>query len=86
MVAKKHIGSAVVVTLGTVGAMFQFFPDAVLGAWHMMPDDLKASLPPIAVKWISYALFFLSVVGRLWPRKVQTDGKSDSGSGGAGHD
>lgn len=86
MVAKKHIGSAVVVGLGAVGAVFQYFPDALLGAWHMMPDDLKQSLPPVAVKWISYAVFLVSVIARLWPRKVKTNGESDSGSGGAGHD
>lgn len=80
MVAKKHIGSAVVVGLGTLGAVFQYFPDALLGAWHMMPDDLKQSLPPVAVKWVSYGLFLGSVIARLWPRKEKSNDSGDSGS------
>ena len=38
---------------------------AIQGAWPLMPDDLKATLPPMLVHWVSIALLAAGIVGRL---------------------
>jgi len=38
---------------------------AVLGAWQVMPDDMKALLPPSLVYWLAMGLMVLGIVGRL---------------------
>lgn len=38
---------------------------AVLGAWQVMPEDLKTNLPQSLVYWLSMSLMVLGIVGRL---------------------
>lgn len=38
---------------------------AVQGAWLAVPDDLKTSVPPALVQWITLGLLLLGVGGRL---------------------
>lgn len=38
---------------------------AILGAWQVMPEDLKAAIPPGAVFWCAMALMAAGIVGRL---------------------
>lgn len=38
---------------------------AIQGAWALMPDDLKAALPPQLVPIVSVALLLAGVAGRL---------------------
>jgi len=38
---------------------------AVLGAWQVMPEDLKTTLPQSLVYWLSMSLMVLGIVGRL---------------------
>jgi hypothetical protein len=38
---------------------------AVLGAWQVMPEDLKTNLPQSLVYWLSMGLMVLGIVGRL---------------------
>ena len=38
---------------------------AILGAWQVMPEEMKATLPPSAVYWASMALLVAGIVGRL---------------------
>lgn len=38
---------------------------AIQGAWPMIPADLKSSLPPGLVHWVSIALLIAGIVGRL---------------------
>lgn len=38
---------------------------AIQGAWPLVPEDLKASLPPNVVQWVSLALLFAGIAGRL---------------------
>lgn len=35
-------------------SLLQLWPESMLYVWAMMPDDLKAALPPIVVKGVSY--------------------------------
>lgn len=46
-------------------SLLQLWPDAMMHVWVMMPDDLKAALPPIAVKAISYSILLLSMLGKM---------------------
>lgn len=43
----------------------QVWPGALLQAWMMMPDDLKAAIPPIAVKAVSYSVLVLSFLAKM---------------------
>lgn len=38
---------------------------ALQGTWAMLPEDLKAALPPTLVPVVSIALLLAGVVGRL---------------------
>lgn len=38
---------------------------AILGAWQVMPEEMKATLPPGAVYWASMALLVAGIIGRL---------------------
>ena len=38
---------------------------AIQGAWPLIPDDLKAALPPTVVHWVSVALLVAGIAGRL---------------------
>lgn len=46
-------------------SLIQLWPDAMMHVWVMMPDDLKAALPPFAVKAISYSILLLSMLGKM---------------------
>lgn len=38
---------------------------AIQGAWASVPDDLKASVPPGVVQWLTLGLLVLGIAGRL---------------------
>lgn len=38
---------------------------AVQGAWLMIPDDMRTSIPPHVVQGVTIALLVLGVAGRL---------------------
>lgn len=38
---------------------------ALLGAWEVMPDDLKTGIPPRAVTIVAVVLLVLGMLGRL---------------------
>ena len=38
---------------------------AIQGAWPTIPDDLKATLPPHIVHWVSIGLLIAGIAGRL---------------------
>lgn len=38
---------------------------AIQGAWPTIPDDMKATLPPTLVHWVSLALLVAGIAGRL---------------------
>ncbi len=42
---------------------------AIQGVWPSIPDDLKASIPPSVVHYISLALLVAGIVGRLVQQK-----------------
>lgn len=46
-------------------SLLQLWPDAMMHVWVMMPDDLKAALPPFVVKAISYSILLLSMLGKM---------------------
>lgn len=38
---------------------------AILGAWQVLPEDLKAQLPHNLVYWLAMGLMVLGIIGRL---------------------
>jgi hypothetical protein len=42
---------------------------AVQGAWEMVPDDMKAGIPPKLVTIITVGLLVLGIAGRLVKQK-----------------
>lgn len=40
-------------------------PETAIAAWHMLPDDLKASLPPQLVGYVGVGLLVLSVLAKF---------------------
>jgi len=41
----------------------------ILGAWLIMPDDLKAALPPEVVAAVAVVALLLGIIGRLVNQK-----------------
>ena len=41
----------------------------IQGAWVAIPDDMKSSLPPHIVQWVSLILLFAGIAGRLFDQK-----------------
>ena len=63
---KKHFGSCAVAFFVGLASLIQMWPEAMLQVWLLMPEDLKATLPPTAVKWFSYVLMILSFLGKMY--------------------
>lgn len=63
---KKHFGSCGVAICVGLASLIQMWPEAMLHVWLLMPDDLKATLPPVAVKWFTYVLMVLSFLGKMY--------------------
>ena len=38
---------------------------AIQGAWVVLPEDMKATVPPHSVYWITMALLVFGIAGRL---------------------
>lgn len=38
---------------------------AIQGTWMTIPEDMKASIPPQAVHWITMGLLVFGIVGRI---------------------
>lgn len=38
---------------------------AIQGAWVVLPEDMKSTVPPHAVYWITMALLVFGIAGRL---------------------
>ena len=38
---------------------------AIQGTWVLVPEDLKTSIPPTVVQWITMCLLAFGIVGRL---------------------
>jgi hypothetical protein len=41
------------------------FATAIQGAWMFLPDDMKATIPPTVVQWVTMGLLAFGIVGRL---------------------
>tara|TARA_R110000868_G_scaffold99334_1_gene273435 strand:- start:3908 stop:4195 length:288 start_codon:yes stop_codon:yes gene_type:complete len=41
------------------------FATAIQGAWMFLPDDMKTTLPPSVVQWVTMGLLAFGIVGRL---------------------
>lgn len=57
------------VWLSSAGALLGVYllqaPDALLGAWHMLPDELKAMLPVNFSQYVSYLLIGLGIISQF---------------------
>lgn len=38
---------------------------AIQGTWVLVPEDLKTSIPPTIVQWITMGLLAFGIIGRL---------------------
>lgn len=38
---------------------------AIQGAWVFIPEDMKSSIPPTVVQWVTMGLLAFGIVGRL---------------------
>lgn len=38
---------------------------AIQGTWAVLPDDMKTTIPPQAVQWITMGLLVFGIFGRL---------------------
>ncbi len=55
----------------SICAALQFWPEALMQVWQMMPDDLKDAIPPLYVKAISFSILVMSFLGKMHVMTVQ---------------
>ncbi len=41
------------------------FATAIQGAWMFIPEDMKATIPPNVVQWVTMGLLVFGIAGRL---------------------
>jgi hypothetical protein len=41
------------------------FATAIQGAWVFIPEDMKATIPPTVVQWVTMGLLAFGIAGRL---------------------
>lgn len=41
------------------------FAAAIQGSWVFIPEDMKASIPPTIVQWVTMGLLAFGIAGRL---------------------
>ena len=41
------------------------FATAIQGAWMVIPEEMKATIPPTVVQWVTMGLLAFGIVGRL---------------------
>lgn len=52
--------------LGTaITSVMIAYPDAALSAWNILPEDIKATLPPDYIALIGVGIFACSMVARV---------------------
>jgi len=44
---------------------------AIQGAWVFIPEDMKASIPPTVVQWVTIVLLVFGVAGRIVDQKPE---------------
>lgn len=54
----------------SVCTALQFWPDALMQVWNMMPEDLKDAIPPLYVKAISFSILVMAMLGKMHGMKV----------------
>lgn len=55
----------------SVCTALQFWPDALLQVWDMMPEDLKSAIPPLYVKAISFSILVMAMLGKMHGMRVK---------------
>ena len=54
----------------SVYTALQFWPDALLQVWNLMPEDLKDAIPPLYVKAISFSILVMAMLGKMHGMRV----------------
>lgn len=62
---KKHLTSIALAIIGFLTTVIQFWPDAMLHMWAILPEELKATLPPVFVKWFTYSLMVITFGAKM---------------------
>lgn len=55
----------------SVCTALQFWPDALLQVWSLMPEDLKGAIPPLYVKAISFSILVMAMLGKMHGMRVK---------------
>lgn len=73
-----QIGALAVV----IASLIEAAPDAVLRAWMMLPQEVKAVIPEEYVRYSGIALFVLAMLARLikQPSLSKENERTDSGN------
>lgn len=65
----KFISVWLIVAAGFVQSIFIVAPDTILEIWHVLPQELKATIPPQYVQFITIIILVFAIVGRAIKQK-----------------
>lgn len=67
----KQISNWLIGIWMSVCTALQFWPDALMQVWNMMPEDLKSAIPPLYVKAISFSILVMAMLGKMHGMRVK---------------
>lgn len=65
----KFISVWLIVAAGFVQSIFIVAPDTILEIWHVLPQELKDTIPPQYVQFITIIILVFAIVGRAIKQK-----------------
>ncbi|CUS06511.1 holin [Acinetobacter phage Loki] len=65
----KFISVWLIIVAGFVQSIFIVAPDAILTTWNLLPQELKDTIPPQYVQFITVIILVFAIVGRAIKQK-----------------
>lgn len=65
----KFFSVWLVVLAGFVQSVFIVAPETILEIWHVLPNELKETIPPQYVQFITVGILITAIIGRAIKQK-----------------
>lgn len=65
----KFISVWLIIAAGFVQSIFIVAPETILEIWHVLPQELKDTIPPQYVQFITIIILVFAIVGRAIKQK-----------------
>lgn len=70
----KFVSVWLIALAGLIQSIFIIAPETILSIWAMLPVELKASIPPRYVQFITIGILASAIIGRGIKQNIETNG------------